>query len=151
MEFNSFIEPDEDTQRTLVLIKPDAVRRGLIGEIVSRFERRNIQIVAMKKLLMSMAQAEIHYAQLKSKPFFPDVVGFITSGPVVAMVLKGHNVVDIVREMMGPTDGGKAQRGTIRGDLCASNSRNVIHGSDSIESANREIANFFNEDEICAW
>jgi len=138
-------------QRTLVLIKPDAVQRKLVGEITSRLERRGLKIVAMKMLWMDRALAERHYAIHKDKPFFSSLVEFITSGPIVAAVFEGDNVVEAVRRTMGETNSLKADPGTIRGDLGLDLERNLIHGSDSEENAEQEISIFFSEKEILSY
>lgn len=135
-------------QRTFAMVKPDGVRRGLVGEIISRFEKRGIKVVALKLMQMTPEMAQEHYAEHKGKPFFPSVVEFITSGPVAAMVLEGENVISAVRTMMGATDPREAAPGTIRGDLASLISENIIHGSDSPDSASREIGLFFSEKEI---
>jgi nucleoside-diphosphate kinase len=129
--------------RTLVLVKPDGVRRGLIGEIVSRMEKKGLSIVALRMLRMDEALARRHYAVHEGKPFFNDLVDFITSGPVVAMLLEGEKAVDVVRTMMGDTDPKKSAPGTIRGDLGMDIGQNLIHGSDSDENARKEIDLFF--------
>lgn len=136
---------------TFAMVKPDGVQRGLIGEIISRFEKKGIKIAALKIMQITPALAEKHYGEHKGKPFFADLVGFITSGPVVAMVLEGENVVPIVRAMMGATNPKDAGPGTIRGDLAMTINKNIIHGSDSPESALREIGIFFGEDEIVTY
>jgi nucleoside-diphosphate kinase len=138
-------------QRTLVLIKPDAVQRRLVGEITSRLERRGLKIVAMKMLWMDRALAERHYAIHKDKPFFSSLVEFITSGPIVAAVFEGDNVVEAVRRTMGETNSLKAAPGTIRGDLGLDLERNLIHGSDSEENAEQEINIFFSKKEILSY
>ncbi len=135
-------------EQTLVLVKPDGVARGLIGEIIRRFERRGLAINALKLLELTKEQAYDHYAEHKGKSFFSDLVSFITSGPIVAMVVSGHDAVAVVRTMMGKTNPVDSQPGTIRGDFATEMSRNVIHGSDSVESAQREIAIYFTEQEI---
>ena len=135
-------------QRTLVLLKPDAVQRGKIGEIVSRLERRGLKFVAMKLMLVSDNLAHEHYAEHVGKPFFDGLVRFITSSPIIAMVVEGENTVELVRTMMGATNPQQAAPGTIRGDLALSIGENLIHGSDSPESAAREIALYFSGDEI---
>ncbi len=135
-------------ERTLVLLKPDAVQRGLVGEIISRLERRGLKIVAMKLLHMDEAMAHRHYQEHVGKPFFQGLVDFITSGPLVAMVLEGKNAVAVVRNTMGATDPAKAAPGTVRADLALEMRFNLIHGSDSPESAKREIALFFQASEI---
>ena len=135
-------------QRTLVLLKPDAVQRGNIGEILSRLERRGLKFVAMKLMLVSDNLAHQHYAEHVGKPFFDGLVRFITSSPIIAMVVEGENTVELVRTTMGATNPQQAAPGTIRGDLAMSIGENLIHGSDSPESAAREIALYFSEDEI---
>ncbi len=137
--------------RTLVLIKPDAIQRGLIGRIISRLEDKGLKIVAMKMIKIDQALAKKHYEAHVNKPFYPDLEKFITSGPVIAMVVEGKEVVDVVRNLVGATNSRKAQPGTIRGDLSNSFSRNLIHASDSQEAAIREITLFFNPSEIIAW
>ena len=135
-------------EKTLVLVKPDGVRKGLIGEIIQRFENRGLIIAGLKMLVLSRKQANTHYYEHKDKSFFTDLVDFITSGPLVAMVIGGDNAVKVVRAMMGATNPIEAAPGTIRGDFALSMSQNVIHGSDSVSSAQREIAIFFDECEI---
>jgi nucleoside-diphosphate kinase len=129
--------------RTLVLVKPDGVRRGLTGEIVSRMEKKGLKIAALRMLQMDRALARRHYAVHEGKPFFNELVDFITSGPVVAMVLEGERAVEVVRTMMGDTDPKKAAPGTIRGDFGMDIGQNLIHGSDSEENAGKEIDLFF--------
>ena len=131
------------TERTLVLIKPDAVRRGLAGEVLSRFERKGLAIVAMDLRTIDGATADRHYAEHVEKAFYPPLKEFITSGPLVAMVLEGDEAVSIVRGLNGATDGRVAAAGTIRGDLSLSNRENLVHASDSVESSGREIGIFF--------
>lgn len=135
-------------ERTFAMVKPDGVRRGLIGEIISRFEKRGIKVVALKLMQMTPEMAKEHYAEHKGKTFFPSVVEFITSGPVAAMVLEGENVISAVRTMMGATDPKDSAPGTIRSDYALTMSENIIHGSDSPDSASREIGLFFSEKEI---
>ncbi len=130
-------------EKSLVLIKPEAVSRGLIGEIVGRFETRQFRIVAMKMEILSREIAETHYGEHRGKPFFEGLVSYITSGPVVAMVVESPGVVAMIRTMVGTTDAALAAPGTIRGDLAQSIAENVIHASDSPESAQREIKLFF--------
>ncbi len=132
-------------ERTLVLVKPDGVRRGLVGEIISRFERLGMKIVSMKSMVMSRELAEEHYIEHKGKPFYAELVDFITSGMIVAMVLEGESAVEIVRKVMGATDSRLAEPGTIRGDYAVGISQNLVHGSDSLESADRELRLFFPE------
>jgi nucleoside-diphosphate kinase len=135
-------------ERTFVLLKPDAVQRGISGEIVRRFERRGLKAVGLKLMRVSRDLAETYYAEHNGKAFFEPLMSYITSGPVVAMVLEGDGAVAIVRTMMGKTDAAEAAPGTIRGDFAVTIARNVIHGSDSPESAKREIPLFFKSDEL---
>lgn len=135
-------------ETTLVLLKPDAVVRGLVGSILQRFEQRGLQITALKMLHLTREQAEAHYAEHRGKPFFDELVEFITSGPLVACAVRGEGAITLVRAMMGPTNAAQAPVGTIRGDFATSVRYNVIHGSDSAESAQLEIARFFNVAEI---
>ena len=130
-------------ERTLVLIKPDAVRRGLVGEILGRFERKGILVDAMVLRGMSAELADEHYADHVDKPFYPPLKEFMTSGPLVALVLAGDDVIEVVRTMIGATDGRKAAAGTIRGDLSLSNRENLVHASDSPQSAKRELGLWF--------
>jgi nucleoside-diphosphate kinase len=130
-------------QRTLVLVKPDGVKKGLIGEIVSRLEKKGLKITAMRMLQMDKALARKHYAVHDGKPFFAGLVEFITSGPIVAVVVEGDKSVEVVRKLMGETDPVKAAPGTIRGDYGLDIGENLIHGSDSEENAQKEIALFF--------
>jgi nucleoside-diphosphate kinase len=136
-----------EVQRTFVAIKPDGVERGLIGEVVSRFERRGLKIVAMKMLKVPREMAETHYGEHKGKGFYEGLVGFITSSPIVAMVLEGKDAVALARQVIGSTSPAAAAPGTIRGDLAIEIGRNVVHGSDSPESAKREIGIFFKDNE----
>ena len=135
-------------EKTLVLVKPDGVKRGLIGEVIRRFERKGLRIRALKMLWMTREQAEEFYSVHREKPFFNDLVLFITSGPIVAMVLEGDEAISVVRLMIGATDGRKAQPGTIRGDFALSIQDNVVHASDSPESFEREFKVIFKEDEV---
>ncbi|WP_148574268.1 nucleoside-diphosphate kinase [Nocardioides caldifontis] len=130
-------------QRTLVLLKPDAVRRGLVGEILSRFEKRGLTIVALDMRTIDGEQADKHYAEHVERDFYPPLRAFVTSGPLVALVLEGDSAVEVVRGINGATDGRKAAPGTIRGDFSLSNRENLVHGSDSAESAEREIGLWF--------
>lgn len=132
-------------QRTLVLVKPDGVRRGLVGEIISRLERKGLQLVAGRFFTIDEALAGKHYAEHTEKPFFGDLVSFITSGPVMALAVEGPDAVKIVRTLMGPTNPVDAPPGSIRGDLATEITFNLIHGSDSPESAARELGLFFPE------
>ena len=138
-------------ERTLVLVKPDGVQRGLIGEIVGRFERRGLHLIGLKLMRVSEELAGRHYAEHQGKPFFTGLVGFITSAPVVAMVWEGPGAVAMVRGMMGATDPAKSAPGTIRGDLALSIGTNVIHGSDSQERGLVEVGLFFEPDELVEW
>ena len=135
-------------ERTLVLIKPDAMQRGLAGEILARLERRGLRIVAMRLFQMDEALARRHYAEHKGKPFYEGLISYITSCPIIAAVLEGADAVNTVRKTIGATNPAAAEPGTIRGDLAMETGRNLIHGSDSLESARRETALFFREDEI---
>jgi nucleoside-diphosphate kinase len=138
-------------ERTFVIIKPDAVQRGLIGEIIRRFEKKGIKVVAMKLVSVSKELAEKHYEIHRGKPFFEPTVQYITSSPVVAMVLEGINAIAMVRGMMGKTDPQKAEIGTIRGDFGQFIGRNIVHGSDSKETAQFEINLWFNDSEIADY
>lgn len=133
------------SERTLVLIKPDAVRRGLIGEILGRFERKGLAVDAMVLRGMDEATADQHYAEHLDKAFYPTLKEFMTGGPLVALVLSGDSAVEVVRALVGATDGRRAAPGTIRGDLSLSNRENLVHASDSTDSAKREIALWFPE------
>ena len=135
-------------QRTYVMIKPNIVRRGYVGEIISRFEKKGFKIIALKMFKFNRELAEKFYEEHKGKPFFNDLINFITSGPVVAMILEGENAVETVRIMIGPTDARKAPPGTIRGDYALDITANAIHASDSEEKAKREIELIFSKDEI---
>ena len=137
-----------DVERTLFLIKPDAVERGLVGEIVARFERRGFRIRGMKLVRVTEQQAAEHYVEHVGKPFYPELVEFITSGPVVAMAIEGLGAVAAVRAMMGATNPLDSAPGTIRGDLALDLGKNVVHGSDSPTSAARETAIFFTDAEL---
>ncbi len=132
-------------ERTLVLIKPDALRRGLLGEILGRFERKGLAIEALVLRGMDAALADQHYAEHVDKAFYPPLKDFMTGGPLVAAVLSGDQAIDVVRTLVGATDGRKAAAGTIRGDLSLSNRENLVHASDSPDSAKREIALWFPE------
>ena len=135
-------------ERSLVLLKPDAVQRGLVGEIISRLERRGFTLVGAKLMSVSEDLARRHYAEHVGKPFFVGLVSFITSSPIMAIVIQGQNAVGVVRATIGETDPLNAAPGTIRGDLAVSIGMNLIHGSDSQESAKREIELFFSDDEL---
>ena len=135
-------------EQTLLLIKPDAIQRGLIGQILSRFEKKGFRIAGMKMLQMSKELAAEHYAHLVDKPFYPDLEKFVTTHPLVAVVVEGKEAVEVVRLIVGPTNASKAPAGTIRGDLSNSTSRNVIHASDSKETAEKEVKRFFGDTEL---
>ncbi len=138
-------------ERTLVLVKPDGMQRGLAGEILSRLERRGLKIVGLKLLQVDEALARRHYAVHEGKPFFEGLVRYITSSPIIAAVFEGTNAVALVRATMGATNPAEAASGTIRGDLAVEIGRNLIHGSDSLENAEKEIALFFRPEEIVSW
>ena len=131
------------SQRTLVLLKPDTVRRGLVGDVLSRFEAKGLRIVAMEQRTITGEVADAHYAEHVERDFYPPLREFATSGPLVALVLEGDEAIEVVRALNGATDGRKAAPGTIRGDLSLSNRENLVHGSDSEESAAREIKIWF--------
>lgn len=135
-------------ERTLILVKPDAVQRGLLGQIVSRFEVKGLKLVAMKMMALDEAVLREHYAHIADKPFFPGVSKFMQSTPVVAMCWEGLDVVDTVRRITGITKAREAEAGSIRGDFAMSVSCNVIHASDGVEAAEAEVKRFFNPDEI---
>ncbi len=135
-------------ERTLIILKPDAVNRGLSGEIITRFEKKGLKIVGLKMVWLKEGILREHYAHLVSKPFFPDLLEFMSRSPVIIGVLEGRNAVELVRSMCGVTDANKAAPGTIRGDFALSTSRNVIHASDSHETAEKEISRFFKKDEL---
>jgi nucleoside-diphosphate kinase len=133
------------------MLKPGSIQRGLIGEVISRFERRGLKIIALKMMHVSRELAEKHYGEHKGKPFYNDLVDYITSGPVVAMVIEGPQAIAVVRKMMGKTDPQESDPGTIRGDFGLFTGKNIVHGSDSETSAKREIGNFFSEDEFVSY
>lgn len=138
-------------ERTFIMIKPGGLQRKLIGEIIRRFESKGLQIMAMKMMYVSTELAEIHYNEHQGKDFFPELVRYITSSPVVAMVFSGDNAIKLSRILMGPTNPLDASPGTIRGDFASHTRKNLVHGSDSPESAEREIHNFFTDDEIISY
>ena len=140
-----------ETERTLVLVKPDGVQRGLVGVILGRLEARGLKLVGLKLLQVDEALAKRHYAAHLDKPFFAGLLQHITSGPVVATVVEGENAVEAVRQLMGATDPVKAAPGSVRGDLALNIGRNLIHGSDSPESAATEVALFFQPQELVSW
>jgi nucleoside-diphosphate kinase len=131
--------------RTLILVKPDAFARGLTGEILARFERKGLRVVALRQMMVSRELAERHYAEHSERPFFGELVEFITSGPIVAMLLEGADAVKAARQVIGATDPLEAAAGSIRGDFALQTAENMVHGSDSRESAARESALFFGE------
>ncbi|WP_181891508.1 nucleoside-diphosphate kinase [Bacillus altitudinis] len=137
--------------KTFLMVKPDGVERQLIGEIVSRFEKKGLQLVGAKLMSIPKEVAETHYGEHKEKPFFGELVDFITSGPVFAMVWQGEQVVDVTRQIIGKTNPKEALPGTIRGDYGLTVGKNIIHGSDSQESAEREINLFFKQEELTNW
>jgi len=138
-------------ERTLVLVKPDAMQRGLAGTIITRLEQRGLKLAAMKLLHMDRALAERHYAIHVGKPFFESLVSYITSSPIIAMVVEGNRAVEIARQTMGATDPAKAETGSIRGDFGMDIGRNLVHGSDSPENAAKEISLFFKPEEIISY
>ena len=138
-------------ETTLIILKPDAVQRGLMGEIITRFERKGLQIVGAKLMKISQDLAATHYEAHKDKPFYNGLVSFMTSSPVLVLAVRGVGAISISRSMMGATFGSKADAGTIRGDFGVSNSFNLIHGSDSPEAAQRELGLFFNDGEVLDW
>lgn len=138
-------------ERTLVLIKPDGVQRGLIGEIIQRLERRGLKLLGMKFMQMSDNLAQTHYGAHRERDFFGKLVTYITSGPIVAMVWEGKDAIQVVRTTMGATNAANAAPGTIRGDFAVEIGRNLVHGSDGPDSAATEVALFFSEDELVYW
>lgn len=138
-------------ERTLIIIKPDAVQRGLVGEIIHRFERRGLRMVAMKMVWIDESLAGEHYAIHRGKPFYKSLISYITSSPVVVTVLEGNNAIEVARSTMGATAPAKAQPGTIRADFGMEIGRNLVHGSDAAQTAEREVSLFFDEDEIHNW
>ena len=139
-----------NTERTFVAIKPDGVKRGLTGEIIKRFETKGLKIIGLKLLNVTQDMAEQHYAEHKGKSFYDRLIRYIQSGPVVAMVLEGYNAVQTARQLMGKTNPSDAEVGTIRADFALKMECNVVHGSDSVASAEREIAIYFEPEEICS-
>ncbi len=138
-------------EKTLIIVKPDALNRGLVGEIVSRFERKGLKIAGMKMTLLTDELLNEHYSHIADKPFFPRIAKFMKQCPVIVMVLEGLEVVDSVRLITGETLGRKADAGTIRGDYSMSIQTNIVHASDSVENAKSEIARFFSEEEVYEW
>ena len=138
-------------QRTLVLLKPDAVQRRLIGQLIARFEAKGLNIVAMKMLQVTPELAKQHYAEHVEKPFYPSLESFITSAPIVALAIDGLDAIQVVRDMLGATSGLSAAAGTIRGDYSSSRQMNLVHASDGAEAAVRELGLYFSDDEICRY
>ncbi|KAG7275530.1 hypothetical protein CRUP_032573 [Coryphaenoides rupestris] len=140
-----------NTERTFIAVKPDGVQRGLVGDIIKRFEQKGFKLVAMKMTTASVDLLQKHYADLKDRPFFPSLVSYMSSGPVVAMVWEGLNAVKTGRVMLGETNPADSKPGTIRGDFCIQVGKNIIHGSDSVESAKQEIGLWFKDDEVSSY
>lgn len=138
-------------ERTFIMVKPDGVQRGLVGKIIKRFEAKGFKLIGLKFMWASEDLLKKHYAELSGRPFFPGLVKYMSSGPVVPMVWEGLNVVKTGRQMLGATDPKDSNPGTIRGDLCIQVGRNIIHGSDGVESAKKEITLWFNEKELVSW
>ncbi|WP_436717940.1 nucleoside-diphosphate kinase [Roseiconus lacunae] len=138
-------------QRTLVLLKPDAVQRRLMGQLIARFEAKGLNIIAMKMLQVTPELAKQHYAEHVDKPFYPSLESFITSAPIVALAIEGLDVIKVVRDMLGATNGLSAAAGTIRGDFSSSRQMNLVHASDGPEAAQRELSLYFKEAEICHY
>lgn len=138
-------------ERTYLMIKPDGVQRGLVGEIVSRFERKGLKLVAARLMTIPKETAEVHYAEHRGKGFFPSLISYISSGPVFAMVWEGEGAVQVCRNLMGKTNPQESAPGTIRGDYCMVTGVNIIHGSDSAESAEREISIFFRPEDLVEY
>ena len=139
------------TERTFIIVKPDAVQRGLTGEIIKRFEQRGLRIIGMKFMQISRELAEKHYAVHAERPFFGSLVDYIVSAPVVVMALEGTDAVKAARGTIGATKPSESPAGTIRGDFALEIGRNLVHGSDSVENGQIEVANFFSEDELVSW
>lgn len=138
-------------ERTLVILKPGAIQRGIAGEIISRIEKRGLKIIAMKMAQLTPEICKVHYAHLLEKPFYPWLEAGMTAGPVVLMCVEGCDAVHVVHEMAGATNGRKAAPGTIRGDYCLSAQENVVHTSDSLETAEKELKRFFKEEDYCPY
>ncbi|KAG2293374.1 hypothetical protein Bca52824_040043 [Brassica carinata] len=141
----------EQVEETYIMVKPDGIQRGLVGEIISRFERKGFKLIGLKMLQCPKELAQEHYKDLSAKSFFPSLIEYITSGPVVCMAWEGVGVVASARKLIGKTDPLQAEPGTIRGDLAVQTGRNIVHGSDSPENGKREIALWFKEGELCGW
>ncbi|XP_077302775.1 nucleoside diphosphate kinase [Arctopsyche grandis] len=138
-------------ERTFIMVKPDGVQRGIVGKIIKRFEQKGFKLVALKMLWPSEQLLQQHYSDLSARPFFPGLVKYMSSGPVVPMVWEGLDVVRTGRVMLGATNPAESAPGTIRGDLCIQVGRNILHGSDAVESANKEIALWFTDAELVSW
>ena len=138
-------------ERTLVLLKPDCVQRRLMGQVIARFENKGLNIIAMKMLQVTPDLAKQHYAEHVEKPFYPGLEAFITGAPVLAMIIQGLDVIQVVRDMLGPTSGLKAPGGTIRGDFSSSRQMNLVHASDGPEAAAREIDLYFDPNDVCDY
>ncbi|XP_061366540.1 nucleoside diphosphate kinase 2, chloroplastic [Gastrolobium bilobum] len=141
----------QQVDQTYIMVKPDGVQRGLVGEIISRFEKKGFKLTGLKLFQCSKELAEEHYKDLKEKSFFPKLIDYITSGPVVCMAWEGVGIVPSARKLIGATDPLQAEPGTIRGDLAVQTGRNIVHGSDSPENGKREVALWFKEGELCEW
>merc|ERR1712018_561537 len=150
-DLEKLTEMSANNERTFIMLKPDAVHRGLVGDIIKRFEKKGFKLVAMKMMHASEELLKQHYADLSKKPFFPDLVAYMASGPVVPMVWEGLNVVKTGRVMLGETNPAASAPGTIRGDFCIQVGRNICHGSDGVDSAAKEIALWFKDEELVKW
>jgi nucleoside-diphosphate kinase len=138
-------------ERTFVMLKPGVLQRRIVGEVLGRLERKGVKIIALKMIRMDKPMVETHYAEHRGKNFYEKLVEYTLSGPVIAMILEGAGIIGMIRRLIGPTDAGESLPGTIRGDLAGTTRLNIVHASDSPESAAREIPLFFNEREICDW
>lgn len=138
-------------EKSLIMLKPGVLQRRVVGEVLSRFERKGLNIIAMKMLQMSKAMVETHYKEHQGKDFYQKLVDYTLSGPVIAMVIEGNEAISVIRRLVGPTNLDASQPGTIRGDYAAQTRLNIVHASDSPESAAREIALFFKPEEMCSW
>ena len=144
-------EANSTKERTFIMIKPDGVQRGLVGDIIKRFEQKGFKLVAIRMMAPGEAHLKEHYADLAARSFFPGLVKYMASGPVVAMAWEGENAVKTGRVMLGETNPRDSKPGTIRGDYCITVGRNIIHGSDAVESANHEIGLWFRDEDLCDW
>ncbi len=138
-------------ERSLVILKPDTVHRGLVGQVLARIEQRGLQVTALKMTLLSQSTLDEHYGHLTSKPFYPEIVAYMTMGPVVCLIVEGDNAVGAMRQLCGATDPAQADMGTIRADFATTIRFNLIHASDSIENAEAEVSRFFKGEEICSY